>query len=326
MKAGIWMHVLQDVGTNPFHIQESLKKLKDANFSLIIPCVKNVDGLLDYHSKVGKVRDIFEKWDPLRAVCETAEKLDMKVHPWLCVFTERENSAIVKSNPGLKAVDRDGQISDMWMCAMRQEVQDYEYSLYEEIMENYPVDGVHLDYIRAGLICHCGYCRSVIKEKTGMDIKDISARENGEEYEAWMNWRESRITDFVTRVSKKAKELGKEVSAAVFNYPSSIEFEGQNWKDWADKKLVDYLMPMTYTDNLIMLREYTRIHQSITGNNVSLWEGIGRRSSMSHLSHQQLENQLRSLQEMNVEGVVVFSYKGLEENDFEIFKKYFTQD
>jgi uncharacterized lipoprotein YddW (UPF0748 family) len=327
MKAGIWMHTLQDVGTSPSHIKESLKRLKDANFSLLIPCVKNVDGLLDYHSKVGKVRGIFEKWDPLMLVCETAGKLGMKVHPWLCVFPEGENSAVVEENPALRAVDSEGKISSTWMCAMRQEVQDYEYSLSEEIMKNYPVDGVHLDYIRTGFICHCGYCQSAIKQKTGMNLRDISARENGEEYETWMRWREDRITEFVDRVSGKAKELGKEVSAAVFrDYPGCVESQGQNWKDWADKKMVDYIIPMTYTNNLIMLREYTRTHRSIAGNNVSLWEGIGRRSSMSHLSHQQLENQIRALREMDVEGVVIFSYKGLEKNDFEIFKKYFTQD
>jgi len=322
MKAGIWIDTVHLGSVSG--IEEALKKLKDTGFSLIIPCVKDTDGLLDYHSKVGKIRDKFKNWDPLEKICEFASKLNLKVHPWLCVFTEGSSSKLIEKNQSLWLTDSEGKRDSRWVCAMNPEVQEYEYSLYEEILENYPVDGVHLDYIRTGPFCYCDYCNSRIKEKTGKSLFEIKPNETGRDFEIWMKWREKNITEFVGKVSKKAKELEKEVSAAVFrDYPSCVESQGQNWKDWVERKFVDYIIPMTYTNNLTLFKEYSKIHKMVTGDNAYLLEGIGRESSMSNLDKKQLEEQIKSIKEMNIEGVVIYSYSGLQESDFEIFKKYF---
>jgi len=233
---------------------------------------------------------------------------------------------LIEKNPSLWLVSSEGHKNDKWgwVCAMNPEVQEYEYSLYEEILENYPVDGVHLDYIRTGSFCYCDYCNSRIKEKTGKSLFEIKPNETGRDFEIWMKWREKNITEFVGKVSKKAKELEKEVSAAVFrDYPSCVESQGQNWKNWAEREFVDYIFPMTYTNNLTLLKEYSRIHKIIIGSNAHLWEGIGRKSSMSSLDEEQLEEQIKNIEEMSIEGVVIFSYAGLQESDFKIFKKYF---
>ena len=324
MKGGIWIHSFLHFG-NLSNIERIVEKLKEANISLLIICVKNPDGLLDYHTKVGKTREEFKDWDPLEKLCSCASKFNLKVHAWLCVFTEGENSLLVEKYPSSRLITADGKPSTMWECAMRPEVQEYEYKLYEEILENYPVDGVHLDYIRTGDICYCEYCASIIKEKTGMEISQIKPNENGEPFEIWMKWREENITNFVRRVYEKAKKLNKEVSAAVFrNYPDCLQGQGQNWKDWAEKKIIDCLIPMNYTDNLTLFTEYSKIHKAIIGNKCCLMEGIGRKSSCSCLSFSQLENQIKVVNQLNLDGAVIFSYAGLKDKDFEIFKKYFS--
>jgi len=44
---------------------------------------------------------------------------------------------------------------------------------------------------------------------------------------------------------------------------------------------------------------------------------------MSNLDKKQLEKQIRSIKGMNVEGIVIFPYSGLQKSNFKIFKKYF---
>lgn len=330
LKAGIWIHASSHFGDSSSDIGEGLKKLKDAGFTLLIPCIKNPDGLLDYHTKIGKIRESFKTWDPLEEICNSASKLNLKVHPWLCVFTEGKDSAFIQKNPDTWLIDYEGKKGGLdnkwgWVCAMKPEVQEYELSLYNEILENYPVEGVHLDYIRTGKVCLCEYCKAEIKRKTGLDPSEIRNNEHGEPVEIWMNWREKNITHFVAEVSKKAKKMKKEVSAAVFpGYPGCLEVQGQNWKEWADKKLVDYIIPMSYTNNLALFAEYVRVHKClISPKKASLWEGIGRKSSGCCLSPLQLQSQLQEALKSRLEGVVIFSYSGLKPGDFHIFKKFF---
>jgi uncharacterized lipoprotein YddW (UPF0748 family) len=144
-----WIHHLPKEG--PDAVRQVARRLADAGFDLIIPCIKNPDGYLDYHGTTALVRPEFADWDPLRVLSEEARRVGLKVHPWCCVFPEGQGSKLLQEHPDYVARDPDGEpvvagpYKIRWACSSRPEVHDYEFAMYEDLMDNYDIDGVHLD-------------------------------------------------------------------------------------------------------------------------------------------------------------------------------------
>ena len=90
-----------------------------------------------------------------------------------------------------------------------------------EVARNYPVDGLHFDYIRYpdGEHCYCEGCRKRFEADSGKPV----ARWPGDCYrgprrDEYRTWRCRQITRVVEAVSREAKRVrpGIKISAAVF--------------------------------------------------------------------------------------------------------------
>ena len=318
-----WIHHLPKEG--PDAVRQVARRLADAGFDLVIPCIKNPDGYIDYHGQVANVRPDFKDWDPLRVLTEEARKVGIKVHPWCCVFPEGDGSKLLQEHPEYAALDPSGELVKAgrgsyrygFACAARPEAHDYEFAMYEELMDNYDIDGIHLDYIRYNHpgngqhSCFCAYCRETFQKQTGYEPSiDPATRD----WAAWIDWKTAAVTRFVKRLSKSAKAKGKEVSAAVFpEYPECIPNIGQDWEDWARRGFVDFLFPMNYTMNTRIAIKRTRNHvTALAGSGVPLWEGLWNRPA---LSTPMLMEQVRGALAQGVQGIVIFEYYGLDEED-----------
>ena len=94
-----WSHRVSDFGENPQEVDAHVKRLADAGFELIIPCVKNAPGYADFTTDIARVNPEYPDWDPLKVLAESADKQNMKVHAWFCVFREGDGSALLSRNP-----------------------------------------------------------------------------------------------------------------------------------------------------------------------------------------------------------------------------------
>ena len=311
-KKATWVHAVRDFGGGPQDVTRHVGRLAEAGFDLIIPCVKNPAGYLDFRTAVGYVNPNYPDWDVLAVLSEKAAARGMKVHPWFCVFPEGEGSKLLAEHPEYAAEFEEGM---RWACACRPEVQDYVVALYESLIENYPVAGLHLDYIRTGGPCRCAYCAARMKDR-GVDIHTVQRRDPGNS--AWVDWRCERVTAFVERVHKVTQAKGIELSAAVFmGYPECRYSDGQDWVAWAERGLLDFLFPMTYTNSAREARMRTRCHRALVGHSFPLWEGLGKRSSFSDLSTPALVEQVKACLEEGSDGIVLFSYPALTDEDLE---------
>ena len=313
IRKGLWMFVEQAFAQGPDSVKNLCERLARGAFELVIPCVKVKDGYLDYATRIGIVNPIFAKWDPLEVLCEEAGKRNIKVHPWFCIFHEGEGSKLLQRNKNLSAFRKEGTGEKTWVCAMRDEVQDYEFSLYEEVMEQYDVAGVHLDYIRTGMMCVCEHCSKCFTQQFGGDIRE--AVHNSEEYIKWYRWRAGNITKFVERVHKEAKKRELEVSAAVlWGYPGCIIDNGQDWGTWAEKRIVDYVIPMNYSADTPFVVSYARNHMATVAGHCELWEGLGTWHLIA---------QIKALKELGITGVSIFqsANKPITDKDLELLAR-----
>jgi len=319
----VWSYPSRDFKKGPESVRRMCERLSDGGFNLIIPAVKDERCLFSYPTEKGNIHPDLQGWDPLKVLVMEAHERGLKVHPWICIFMERENSVLLERNPDLAALDREGKRNPQWEWGdpAKEEVQNYEFSLYKEIMDGYEVDGIHLDYIRYrdDSICFCNHCKEEFARycvDAYADPAKIDYRDQA--WSLWVDWRASNITRFVERVSKEAKKRRLEISAAVFpNYPDSIMRIGQDWALWAEKGYVDLLFPMTYTNSLRLVTTSTRNHVAQVKGASLVWEGL---APWLPLTTQQLAEEVRAALKEGAQGIVLFCYHTLKDSDIEALK------
>jgi len=308
---GVWSHRITDFGGEG-EVEAHAERLAEAGVDLIIPCVKNPPGWVDFFTEHAEVGPNYPDWDPLMVLIASCKDLGIKVHPWFCVFTEGRGSRLLAEHPEYAAsLDSERR----WACACRPEVQQYVLELYKDLATRYKPDGLHLDYIRTGGLCRCEYCKQEMATQ-GVDVEQVRRRDPG--FQRWVEWRTSRVSSFVRALHDFASKAGLEVSAAVFaDYPSCVEEQGQDWVGWSEAGIVDLLCPMNYTNSTLSVRSRTICHLSLVKGRTPIWEGLGRSSSISELTPRALSAQARSVIELGAQGFVVFHYGALNDSDLE---------
>ncbi len=321
-----WLHKLP---STPEEVRAVARRVADAGFDMLLPCVKQTSGIADYQSKVARVRAEYAGWDPLMVLAEESNKLGLKVHAWCCVFPEGDQSNLLEAHPDFAAVAGSEQANTEPFrlgCANRPEVQDYEAAIYQELIDNYPIAGVHLDYIRftSGL-CWCDYCKADYRGTMGGDLNNLGffkwREEGAQDMDRWIKWRCDIITRFVRRIRKASAAGDKELSAAVFfYYPGNLSDIGQDWEDWCREGLLDYVFPMNYSVSTQIAAKWTRNNlaamKGVKG--CRLWEGILRPANMS--TPRFIEH-VRAILDAGVEGVTIFEYPYITNADFKALKE-----
>ena len=335
----VWSHPEQDYGKRgKASVRPMVDRLAEAGFELIIPLMKT-EGPVSYQSKIGNMAEWCKDWDPLETMANEANRAGMKLHPWLCVFRESEGSALLEKHPEVAAVNRPPSERERermaarrrregterrgpdWACPRAPEVQDYEASLYEELM-GYDVAGVHLDYIRYGSrrTCYCERCRSACQEAHGFDPTELERTDSrtGD----WLDVRAQPVTRFVERMRGATRAKGKELSAAVFtSYPSCYEGQGQDWVDWAERGLVDLMLPMNYSISTKVARRRAQAHVAFVNGKVPLSEGLGKSSSMSQLPTKDMMAQAEACLAEGADGICLFVHHGVTDEDLAALKR-----
>ena len=107
----------------------------------------------------------------------------MQVHPWISVF-RGGRSEFAAEHPEFIGRNQEGGTGDHFLCAAQDGVQEWAFSFFTEILDNYNVAGIHHDYIRYDdYLCWCDNCRNVFRRETGIEMDDM---ERGSE--PWTKW------------------------------------------------------------------------------------------------------------------------------------------
>lgn len=231
-----------------------------------------------------------EGWDPLADAVELAHERGMKLHAWMWVFAagnQRHNAILNKSenflgpslsgNPDWVAYDQAGNPIPLGQTKAfydpaNPEVREFLLSLVEEIITDYDVDGLQLDYIRypfqdPSAERSYGYgtaARRQFRRQTGVDPTELTplvdpwlpraVRERQRSlWEAWQTFRIEQVTSFVAETSELVRSKRPDIvlSAAVFAMPERERLQKiqQDWSTWAEQGLVDWIVLMSYAQD-----------------------------------------------------------------------------
>jgi len=304
-KLGVWAHPTVEF-TSVKEIEKRVAKLADVGISIIASVIKDTSGLVNYPSKIAPVSDFARSFDFLKPLIKVAKEYEVEVYAWSCVLAEGrvELGGILAKRPELAMIDSEGKRIG-WACPSHEEVREYEVSIFREVLESYEVDGIHLDYIRYPSInaCSCDRCGK---------IDPLN--------EEWVMARVNYVTSIVEMARDLAREYGVKISAAVIPvYPESLITFGQDWVDWCNRGLLDWVAPMNYSNVTKLVEQRTRLHRFLV--KTQLLEGIGKKSSMSFLTPEKLLEQILRVLSLKADGVMIFSLSGMTDEDFKIIKE-----
>ena len=305
---GVWTHA-SDYSREE-DVERALDALAEAGFSLIVALVKGGSGRVAYGSSIAPTMGL--SFDYVGTMAEGCRERGLKLHAWFCAFIEggREPGGVLKARPELAALAEDGRPVG-WACPSKEEARRYELSVIREFLERYEVDGVHLDYIRYPEL---HYYRACACPDCGGKLDPLN--------EEWVLRRASNVTGFVEEVRDLAGERGVELSAAVFpHYPACVVEVGQDWVSWCELGLLDWVAPMTYTNITLVAKRLAQEHSALVKG--GLYEGLGKRSSISNLSPEKLAEQAKAVLEAGADGIIVFSHSSLSQRDLEVLSQIF---
>jgi uncharacterized lipoprotein YddW (UPF0748 family) len=333
----VWMHPPHDFREGLDSVRPVFKRLKKYGINIIIPFVKYDDGSVFFPTEEKDVSVVMQEWgvSPVKIMVKEAHNVGLKIHPVFVIFCEGSFKGWDKpSEPGpwlsknleLAQVDKNGKEILRWACPTSEEVRRHEANLILEVVKKYDVDGVQLDYIRypeEGFGCYCERCRGKFKEEHGIDPMDI--KELDHRMAKWLDWRARNITTFVQDLRRDIRQIKRNValSAAVFkDYPACFFQHGQDWVEWCDKGLMDFVCPMTYEFHTKIARYRARAHRAAVGKETVIYEGLGKRSSQSILTPEAVEEQVKAFIEEGANGVTIFAHGSVTDEDLDSLKKY----
>ncbi len=313
---GLWNH--SGLGAYPGDWERSIKELAIAGINMILPNMAWA-GVAHYDSKVLPQSNKFKQYGDQIAQCvEAAHKHNMEVHVWKITWNlegaPKEFAEKMQKEGRTQVSDKSETIN--WLCPSHPENVKLELNTIIEIVQNYDVDGIHLDYIRypGSRACFCQECKKRFTLATRQVIKDFPASvlpKSGEHGQAYIDWRAQQITRLVRLIHKRAKTIKPDIkiSTAVFGgYPSCVTSIGQDWIAWAKAGYIDFVCPMNYTEDSKYFTDLLENQLDLMPKDVAIYPGIGATASNSLLTPDAVVGQIHLARFLGASGWTIFDY------------------
>lgn len=215
--------------------------------------------------------------DPFAACVASAHAVGVRVHAWVFCFTCARATPATRATlakRGWLLKSRKGVPSE-YLNPASPAVRTHLVRAIDELTRRYAVDGVHLDFVR--------WYESLPKPANAAQS----------------------VTEFVGAVRRcvRAARPKAWITAAVFaNYPRCVGKVGQNWFAWLDAGLIDYAVPMNYTEKNSVYAQYL----ARQGHAAKLISGIGVTANESTLDPIQVIDQINLSRRAGTAGVALF--------------------
>ena len=282
----IW--VKSDSMKNKETIQDALIFAYEYGFDKVFLQVRFRGDSFYNSNLVAKHNSVKLDFDPLKYAIELGHSLGLEIHAWFNTYILWSSNLkpddinhIYYTNPdwlesniyGKKdsSIDLSMPQSYNWegiyLSPNHPEVNKYLESIFFELIKNYDIDGLHFDYIRFqdDIYGYNDKGRVIFEEKYGFDPLDIERNIISTKYGwayseidsmkgIWNNYKIENITSLINSVSNNIDSLNKKIkiSAAVKADPIlSKKKWSQDWEDWIDREILDFVVVMNYSPDMI---------------------------------------------------------------------------
>lgn len=255
-------------------------------------------------------------YDPLADIVTKGHDAGLEVHAWVVVNRAWTSTTpppsttpqhIFNAHPEWFSLTDSGSMFQedgcSWTDPGHPEVENHYSNVFKEIVQNYNIDGICLDYIRyAGT--NWGYNPTAVARYNAEYGLQGNPSPNDTQ---WSNWRRDQVTNIVKRTYLEAKAIRPsiKVGAAVWSTASTANtYYFQNWDLWMSSHFLDYAAPMNYlTDN----NQFNAENQDNITRQYGRHVYIAQGSYLNTISNSM--TQISSVQSMGFPGVQCYCYR-----------------
>jgi uncharacterized lipoprotein YddW (UPF0748 family) len=314
---GAWCH--RGYGISGWTWDQSVRQLRDCGFNALFPNMTWA-GLAFYPSRIIPSAPIVaEQGDQFRQCADACRRYGVQLHAWIVCFNLGDDVPAswldTLQKAGRLQVNSRGKVNPRWICPANPANSRQLQAEVSEILRNYSVQGIHLDFIRYPDQdhCFCAECRRLFASSATVHLEADWAgqvRKNPALMAKWREFRRQIITRNVREIREviRAEKKNVELSAAVYDNPHSArDVLGQDWLAWCTSGYLDFATPMNYTPETSFFQDTVRRQLAdLKGTPVRLYPGIGARSV--HLTPVQTAQQIGVTRRLETGGFVLFEY------------------
>ncbi|WP_197231952.1 glycoside hydrolase family 10 protein [Novipirellula artificiosorum] len=259
-------------------------ELSAAGFNMILPNML-WGGVAHYPSKLLPHSRTFNKYgDQIEQCVAAAREHKLEVHVWKVnwnLSTAPQDFVKQIHAEHRNQVTVTGEAED-WLCPSHPDNFQLELQSMLEVARDYPIDGLHFDYIRypGRDKCYCDGCRERFEAASGKPVEEWpSDCYSGQRSEEYLQWRCDQITRLVKAVHDQAKTIrpGIRISAAVFGaYPECRSSVAQDWPEWIKAGYLDFVCPMDYTQSDLSFIGLVSNQLKLVNGRIPIYPGIGQ--------------------------------------------------
>ncbi len=268
---GLWVDSWGEGFKTESQINQLIEQAGTSGFNILLPQIRKRGEVYFNSSLEPRAAELADDFDPLRVLIEKARAADppLQVHPWVVMYPVWNNfrrapdspKHVFSRHPDWLTLNREGGAWDGGGYNLdpgHPGVQQHLYDVVMEILRDYEVDGIHLDYIRYRGP-EWGYNETSVErfkrihERTGVPFHND---------ELWEQFRREQVTALVRRIYAGAAAIRPEaaVSAATITWAPGPESTRhwtrtaaygrvfQEWPEWMNEGILDLNMPMAYFD------------------------------------------------------------------------------
>lgn len=275
----VWEHSGQ--GLYPGDWQRTFRELQRYGITDMFVNVAGA-GFANYQSKVLPPSAILSKQgDQLAACLNAAAGTGIRVHAWIMCFTGARGSAArldMFAKKGWRLRNKKGELTE-YLDPSKSDLRQYLLSAVDEIVRRYAVHGVHLDFVRW---------------YEGARLPKNATKP---------------VSEFVVQARSRVKRVRPAAlfTAAVFGaYPSCVGSIGQDWENWLDAGIVDWVVPMNYLEDSRRYSLYVQQQCRTPSHAKRVVSGIGVTAIESRLGVRQVIDQVKLARQAGAAGVAFF--------------------
>ncbi|PIP14036.1 MAG: hypothetical protein COX48_02585 [bacterium (Candidatus Stahlbacteria) CG23_combo_of_CG06-09_8_20_14_all_34_7] len=282
---GVWITRWDIFSEN--HIYEMIDSLSKANVTDAFVQVYG-SGIAYYNSKIALLN--YSDFDPLKTFISYAHEKNIRVHAWinLLYMWERKDMTdnemhIVNRYPESVVVDdkntslldysidklKSRNIEGIYVSPSSEIVNDYILFIIHEILTQYSVDGIHLDYSRfpGREFVYDNYLKSDYMSKYVIQYEDIEDPITEKLFgktginalkSNWQKLPKEKLNELIKSIYTDVKLTNPNIqlSSAVIADVESAEINYyQNWWEWLSNRYIDFVVVMAYSPSLSVLKK-----------------------------------------------------------------------
>lgn len=291
----VW--VVRETYDSPEEIAELMQSIHEAGLNTVIFQVRG-NATAWYRSSIEPFAYEYEDgdpgFDPLEVACTEAHRRGLALHAWVNVMPgwrdhrgqglpPEDPEQLYNKRPEWFLVDQHGRrepIPPTFYVNVNPclpEVRAYLVSVMEEIVQNYPVDGLHLDYIRFVMDVTSQKSDYPRDERTLKLYRQATGRTPEDNPAGWAQWKRQQVTQLVSEIRAGVKQIRPSLHFTVAAAPDIHRARDRYFQDaaqWLARRLVDAAFVMNYTRDTEQFRKQHQSWVRAAGGG-TIVEGIG---------------------------------------------------